>query len=149
VSALSIEDRIDIARVIAKYAFAIDSRDWSMLDEVFTPDAIADYGANGGIHEGIAAIKAVLMGAVQSLTATQHLMGTSLVDGLEPGRASGRTHLIANHIRTGHPGGERLAIAGTYSDLFVQAENGWRITRRNFEATWQDGNPGIFAPSEK
>ena len=148
VPALSVEDRLEIAQLIAKYAFAIDSLNWALLDEVFAADAVADYGPFGGVHEGTAAIKAVLAEAVKLLTATQHLMGTSMVEGVAPGRASGRTHVIANHVRNGHPGGERCAIAGTYTDVFVRTAKGWRITWRGFESSWQDGNPGIFLVSE-
>ena len=48
-STLSVEDRIEIDDLLTRYASAIDSRDWALLDTVFTHDAHLDYRSAGGV----------------------------------------------------------------------------------------------------
>ena len=44
-----ISDRLEIQDLLVAYSYAIDSRDWAALDDVFTPDAHIDYTVFGGI----------------------------------------------------------------------------------------------------
>jgi hypothetical protein len=41
-------DRLEIQELFARYAHAVDSRDWVALKEVFTEDAVVDRTAMGG-----------------------------------------------------------------------------------------------------
>ena len=38
------EDRFAVIETLDRYAVALDTRDWPLLDRVFTPDAVGDYG---------------------------------------------------------------------------------------------------------
>ena len=40
-------DRHDISDLLSRYGVAIDSRQWDLLDTVFTPDATIDYSSSG------------------------------------------------------------------------------------------------------
>ena len=43
----SAEVRQEHADLIHRYCHALDTRDWDMLEDVFTADATCDYGATG------------------------------------------------------------------------------------------------------
>ena len=43
-----ISDRMEIQDLMVRYSYAIDSRNWDALDDVFTPDAHIDYSVFGG-----------------------------------------------------------------------------------------------------
>ena len=43
-----IADRIALDDLMTRYVDAIDTKNWDLLDTVFTPDAILDYSTSGG-----------------------------------------------------------------------------------------------------
>ncbi len=45
---LQLADRFAIDDLMVRYIDAIDTKDWDLLDTVFTPDAILDYTTSGG-----------------------------------------------------------------------------------------------------
>lgn len=143
---LSVEDRVEIADLLARYCLALDGRDWGQLERVFTEDATAEYGPAGN-PRGLPAIIAVVRASLEPLDASQHFIGTSLVEANADGGADGRTYLIARHIRHGTPGGEHYTIAGTYIDRFVRTPEGWRIRHRRLTHTWTRGNPAVLSSS--
>ncbi|MEY9211787.1 nuclear transport factor 2 family protein [Thermobifida halotolerans] len=141
---LSVQDRLDIADVLARYCVALDSRDWNLLERVFTPDAVAAYGRVGD-PRGLPAIVGVVRASLEPLDASQHFIGTSLVEPDGEGGARGRTYLIAQHVRNQTPGGDQYVIAGTYVDRFVRTPGGWRISERRLVHTWTRGNPAVLS----
>jgi hypothetical protein len=44
-----LSDRIEIQDLLVRYARAIDTKDWGLLDTCFTADAQVDYTSSGGI----------------------------------------------------------------------------------------------------
>ena len=59
-------DKQAIRDLQSEYSFAIDAGEYDRLDDVFTPDAVADYG-RAGFVEGVAAIKDTCRGALDPL----------------------------------------------------------------------------------
>ena len=45
-------DRAEIHDVIVRYGWAIDTKDWALLDTCFTDDAEVDYSSNPGGKQG-------------------------------------------------------------------------------------------------
>ena len=45
-------DRAEIHDVVIRYGWAIDTKDWDLLDTCFTPDAHLDYSSNPGGKAG-------------------------------------------------------------------------------------------------
>ena len=43
---LQLSDRAEIHDVIVRYGWAIDTKDWALLDTCFTDDAEVDYSSN-------------------------------------------------------------------------------------------------------
>ena len=61
----SLRDHNEIIAVTYRYALALDTRDWALLKDCFTPDAIADFDVWGkavGVEQIIAAARPVMGG---------------------------------------------------------------------------------------
>ena len=71
------DDHAAIRAVLDRYAEALDSRDWEMLDEVFAPDAVFEFGEflTRTRAEAVAMIRSHLDGCGP----TQHLLGNHRV----------------------------------------------------------------------
>jgi len=134
-------DRQEIAEVLVRYVLSQDHHDWDTFASCFTPDAVFVHPK--GQLEGIEAITARSRGALEPLTASQHLLGSVLVT-LDGDEADAVSYFHAQHVRTGAPGGDLFVIAGTYRDRLVRTPDGWRIRRRVQEYSWRSGNPAVI-----
>jgi len=54
------EDYISIQNTLAIYPLAIDSKDFALLDQVFTDDVVADYSAPLNVLSGLTQVETVL-----------------------------------------------------------------------------------------
>jgi hypothetical protein len=137
-----IRDRDEIIAVTYKYALALDTRDWALLTNCFTPDATADFGVWGkafGVEQIIAAARPVMEG----MERTQHIIANHLI-ALNGDEADCTCYLAAEHLLTTAAGGPTSTTRGIYRDRFVRTSGGWRIAARILEVTWREGNTGIF-----
>lgn len=137
-------DRLDIQDVLIRYCTGLDSRQWALLEEVFTTDAEADFGALGGRHLGVEAIADFVRGVLQGCDATQHLLGNFDV-AVDGDRATASCYFQAQHVLLGGSGGHTYLVGGSYRDRLARSAAGWRITYRELVPTWSDGNAGLFA----
>jgi ketosteroid isomerase-like protein len=133
----NLADRAEISAVIARYCTALDTRDWELLREVFTPDAVRDGEA------GVAEIIALLRRTLERVDTTQHLVG-NLVVHLEGDVATATSAAIAQHVRAGAPGGPDYLVGARYSDRLVHTPTGWRITHRTIHRVWRTGNREVI-----
>ena len=137
-----LRDRDEIVSVTYKYALALDTRDWALLNSCFTPDATADFGVWGkalGIEQIIAAARPVMEG----MERTQHIIANHLIT-LNGDEADCICYLAAEHLLTAAAGSSTSTTRGLYRDRFVRTPGGWRIAARKLEVTWREGNIGIF-----
>ncbi len=72
-------DRQEIADLCVRYTFALDTKDWALLESCFT--GTPAFVHPGGRLEGFDAILSRTRGALESLDASQHLLGNVVVDG--------------------------------------------------------------------
>ena len=121
----SLVDERDIVRVALRYARALDTKDWALLDEVFLPDATAELGSRT-LLEGIEAIRRRIRTALEALDASQHLVGNHEVD-VVADTATHRCYVQAQHVRRAAPGGPNYIVAGIYEDRLMRTAAGWRI----------------------
>jgi hypothetical protein len=136
-------DRLDIIELHHRYAWALDRRDWQLLEECFTPDGGVDYGDLGGELHGAADIAAFCRRALEGLDATQHLIGNSMVQ-LDGDRATSTCYFQAQHVLAGARDGDTYIVAGTYADELAREDDGWRIAHRTLTPSWRQGNPDVF-----
>jgi 3-phenylpropionate/cinnamic acid dioxygenase small subunit len=134
------EDRSAIAALTIDYCWALDTRDWDALREVFLPDAVAELGSPELF--GIEAIIDRVSSALGPLDDSQHMVSTHqiVIDG---DRARSRCYFQAQHIRAGASGSPHFIIAGRYEDELVRTDQGWRIARRRLVPMWREGNSEV------
>jgi hypothetical protein len=137
-------DREEIADLLARYTFGLDTKDWALVRSCFTDAPV--FVHPGGRVEGVEGIIERARGALEQLDASQHLLGNVVV---EVGRDGGAAHSVcyfqAQHLRAGTPGGDTYIIAGSYSDTLARTLDGWRIAERVQVYLWRDGNRAVVA----
>lgn len=141
-----ISDRIEIDELLARYARALDYRNFGELDLIFTVDATFDAGGLGA-PTGPAAIRSMIEGTIGHLDATQHLVGKSIMEFADDGAsAEVRTYLISQHIRESAPGPvKHYFLGGEYFDRVVRTPDGWRIAYRRLDRMWKQGDRAVIS----
>jgi hypothetical protein len=138
---LSAEDRFGILDAIQRYARAVDSGEFALFDETFTPDAELDYRSAGGPCGGRDEIRDWLATSRGALLVWQHHLSPPLIE-VVAGRVCARTDVYTpNLFRDGQGEVRILHTGGRYHDELVRTAHGWRIARRRFETVWVHG-PG-------
>lgn len=138
-------DREAVGNVINRYARAIDTRDWALLETVFTEDLEADFRSFGGreVQKGrdnwIATVKSTIAG----LDATQHMIGNhaAQVDG---DSATLNAYLIAAHWLYDTRGDAEYTVGGNYDIELRREADGWRICKYTLNLAWHRGNRDIL-----
>ncbi len=137
-------DRDRIVELATRYTWALDTKDYDALDEVFTQDAFARLGGEDCL--GLPAIADRIRRALDHLDVSQHLVGSHSVELVVDGdhdRARHRCQFQAQHVRRAAIGGPHYVVAGTYEDDAVRTDVGWRIVRRILTVTWTEGNVAV------
>jgi 3-phenylpropionate/cinnamic acid dioxygenase small subunit len=135
-----VTDRDACAELLARYAIAIDERDWEGVAACFVEDGAVDFGAlAGGETVGAEAVAGVIRVALEGFDATQHLIGTILVR-FDGDRAASSSRLQAAHVKDG----ASVFVGGTYSDRLVRTAEGWRIEHRTLATTWVSGERSLL-----
>ena len=133
-------DRAEIHDVIVRYGWAIDTKDWALLDTCFLPDAHLDYSSNPGGKVGpYPEVRAWLAKVLSAFPVTQHLMSNIDVR-LDGDRATART-MVTNPQGAATREGPLhfFYVGGRYDDDFVRTAAGWKIARRVETTLWFEG----------
>ena len=135
-----LSDRLAINDLFIRYTRAIDTKDWSLLDTCFTPDADVDYTATGGIAGKYPEVRAWLAKALAPFPITVHYITNSIVK-IDGDRATART-LVYNPMFFGNPDGSLhdFTVGATYVDELVWTADGWRIAKRGEDAGYMQGS---------
>jgi ketosteroid isomerase-like protein len=130
---MTVDDRVAIADLLARYADAVDRRDLDALDAVFTADATIDFSAFGGSTGDLAATKQFLAESLGIFRRTQHMMGLPLVT-VDGDRATARTTCHNPMLIDNADGTTSVWLIGLwYDDDLVRTADGWRISHRRQE----------------
>jgi hypothetical protein len=135
-------DRQEIAELCIRYTFALDTKDWALLESCFAPSPA--FVHPGGRLEGFDEILGRTSAALNPLDATQHLLGNIDVE-VDGDTARSSCYFHAQHVRAGTPGGDLYVIAGRYQDTLIRTDAGWRITERVQTYQWRNGNRAVVA----
>ncbi|MFI6636084.1 nuclear transport factor 2 family protein [Nonomuraea fuscirosea] len=135
-----IADRLEITGLLARYTFAIDSGQWDLLDEVFTPDASIDYSSSGGIKGTRDEVKVWLAEVLAHWPARLHLIGAARIDFLD-----GEARVSAPFTDTLAPTRELVAArtegflhgGGYYHHRLRRTDGGWRSVELVEEQSWR------------
>ena len=129
----TVDDRLAIQDLIARYPLVVDSGEWDGLDVLFTADARIDFTAFGGPAGTPADIKTFLHDSLGIFRRTQHMMGLPAIT-LDGDRATARTSCNNPMVLANDDGTTSVWLIGLwYDDEFVRTPQGWRFTARRQE----------------
>ena len=138
-------DRISMDDLLTRYATAIDSLDWELLDAVFTNDARIDYRSSGGIEGSYPEVRRWLAEVLPLFDVTQHHVLNREFDRSNDGLHARSCFLNVNRLELeGKP--SLFTVGGRYHDRLVNTADGWRIAQRVEHTLWWD-NPLPGLPS--
>jgi hypothetical protein len=136
-----VADRLEIRDVCVRYGWAIDTKDWDLLDTCFLADAHLDYSSNPGGKAGpYPEVRAWLAKVLSAFPVTQHLMAnTDIV--LDGDRARVRTMVTNPQGAATREGPLHFFYVGArYDDDFVRTPDGWKIKQRVETTLWFEGS---------
>jgi hypothetical protein len=136
-------DRGAVLDVLARFAHAIDGRDWELLRAVLTEDIDVDYasyrpGSVGRMpaDDWVARVGKLMPG----LDATQHLLVNAWV------QLDGKTAQVRSSMRADHfLDGARYTLGGHYVHGLVRADGAWRISAVTLVVNWEEGDKALLA----
>lgn len=120
-------DRDDIVELTIRYATAIDSERYALLEEVFTEDATVDYGEVGRWRGG-AEVARFMEQAHSVAVHTLHRMTNQAIT-IDGDTAAVRTYVDALILLESGAGANPV---GFYDDVVVRTAAGWRIENRSY-----------------
>jgi len=127
---LTVEDRLAIQELHARYAYAFDGADAEAWVAVFAADGrFAPPGLEPVI--GHAALREFVTARSQEAPGMRHLIVNITVEA-EGDHARGKAYFLA--LRIGGDGQFRMRNFGRYDDVFVRVDGGWRIASRDVVA---------------
>ena len=130
-----------IARVLDRYAEALDTRRWELLSDVFVPELEFDFGewTATSRETAVATIRTYL----DDCGPTQHLLGNYRID-VAGDNAQSRVYVRAFHLGTGKASGKTYEMGGEYRDALRRTPEGWRICRREGVVFWELGSRSVL-----
>lgn len=134
-------DHRKIARVLDRYADALDTRRWELLSEVFVPEVEFDFGewTVASREEAVSIIRGYLEGCGP----TQHLLGNYRID-VNGDAARSRVYVRAFHVGIGEATGKTYEMGGEYRDELRRTPEGWRSHRREGVVFWELGSRDVL-----
>jgi hypothetical protein len=135
-------DRGAVLDVLARFAHAIDTRDWVLYRSAFTDEVDVDYTSyRPGSRARMAADEWVdrARRLFPGLDATQHVLVNAWV------RPDGEGVRVQTSMRADHfLDGARYSLGGSYVHRLVPDEGTWRISAVTLTVTWTEGDPELL-----
>ena len=140
------DDAAAVCATLYTFAQGIDTRDWALLESVFTDPFAYDYTSHRPDAHGVltpAAWVAARRLRFGTMKATQHSMTNPrvVVDG---DTARCRMYVEAWHVADVDGAETWCTIGGEYHDELVRTPEGWRISTLRLERRWTVGDPAVL-----
>jgi len=139
-------DRERIRALCSAYAFAIDRRDFGLLEDLFLPDArLAIYAGDPAPEalrfeaRGREAVLRALRGTLR-YAVTTHQLGGQTVE-LAGDLARAETRCVASHLFVRDGARTRLDMAIRYQDRLARVGETWRFAERALAVDWESEAP--------
>lgn len=131
-------DKLAIQEVLTRYAHALDSRNRTLLNDVFLADAEIDYRAAGGVCGDLQTWQDWLHPAMSRFDSWQHLLSNFVIE-ISGDRATALTRCY-NPLQGRRADGSRYVVhtGASYDDQLVRTATGWRIAKRVLGMDWMD-----------
>lgn len=122
------QDRREIIELAVAYCRIVDSGDFEMLRDIFTPDATTELGGSG--QSGIDQIIGRLSTALGKFDSWEHHIGDHEVT-IDGDAATARCSVRAVHQRPFGESPPTDTVVGSYEDRIVRTAHGWRLSKRS------------------
>ena len=146
---MSIEDKLDVAETIYRYATGIDTRDFDLYRSIFASRVAIDFSSYSGreaaemtADQWVAGLRPLFTG----LNATQHSMTNPIAD-IDGDDARCRMYMQAHHVYDPDDPNSWFTIGGYYDDTLVRSDDGpagWLITGVTLTVLWRSGDADIM-----
>ncbi|MGE0170431.1 nuclear transport factor 2 family protein [Nocardioides sp.] len=132
---ISAQDRSEIIELIARYNWAIDTRDAGAYAGTFLPDGVFDGGTEILTGHGeLAAYVNDVIAPSPHAAGLQHWTTNHVLEKITDDECDVRSYMIGP--RDGGEDGVAVRVVGWYRDRVVRSGHGWRFARR----TWREWN---------
>jgi len=132
-------DEAEIARLLYRYARAVDTKDWELYRSVFTDDAYIEYPSEGAVvgnRDEVVDWFAANFGVV---TWSMHYI-TNIESDIDGDTASVRAMFYNPMHLSGMA--DMSSCGGYYHHELVRTSDGWRSKSLREENVWFVGQPG-------
>lgn len=134
-----ISDELEIAALLARYARAVDTKDWELYRSVFTEDAVIDYTSAGAIAGSRDEVADWLASGFAAIPWTMHYITNIEILESDDDTATVRA-MFYNPMQL--PGmSEPSACGGYYHHELVRTPDGWRSRNLREENLWFTNAP--------
>lgn len=142
-----LEHKDAIREVRCRFGWALDTRDWPLLETLFTPEVDADFSALG-VPAGrmtAAALVAMFKHAFRAEgTRTQQVYSNFMIE-VEGTTARCTSYLHGQHFTPGFAGGEEFQIRAAYQDRLLRQDGRWKIAGTKLIVFYVTGNAAMVA----
>ena len=131
---LSADDKLAIAELLARSAYAFDEQDLEMLEACFTPDAVFSILIKGGDmigpFEGREAVMKLYRDSMDAQTDVRRHVASNIFFKSETGdpQVISNLTLFATENAT-----TTLLSVGVYQDTVRRTDDGWRVLKRHLD----------------
>lgn len=138
-------DREEIRETILRWSRSVDRFDWDALDTVWTHDLRSDFTGLGLPACGAAELKELLRESEKFFSLYQHVLSNLTFH--EVTRDTARTSImVSSNNRTTE--GDMFQVNGWYHDELRRTNEGWRISRRDFELLFNTSDTAGTTPMD-
>jgi ketosteroid isomerase-like protein len=132
-------DEAEIARLLYRYARAVDTKDWELYRSVFTDDAHIDYSSAGAVVGGRDEVVDWFAANFGVIAWSMHYI-TNIESDITGDTATVRA-MFYNPMQL--PGmSEQSYCGGYYHHELVRTQDGWRSRNLREENVWFTSQPG-------
>ena len=126
-------DELEIANLLTRYAYAVDSPDWDLYRNVFTEDAHLDYSAAGMVTGTVDAAVGSLRPKQAALSMSMHYV-TNVDSRITSDNADVTAMWFSAIQLSGDP--QTRFFGGRWRHDLVRTADGWRSRKLVLEVVW-------------
>ena len=145
----TLQDRLDIMELIARYGAGLDARDWELWRAVFTDNTLFDLSSWSGQEPRRDDTDRVVRAQARifaELEVTQHLMSNFRIT-VDGDSARVTAVMRAEHWLTVVPPNEdtkRYTMFGYYDDRLLRVDDHWKIDEMHLNVTKTEGERWVM-----
>jgi hypothetical protein len=147
---VTIEDRLNVAETVYRYAYGADTRDFALYRSIFAERVAIDFTSYQGGDATVMSADQWVAGVERLFTrlaATQHIM-TNPIPSIDGDTATCRMYVQAHHVYDADDPASWYTIGGYYDDTLVRSADGpagWLLTGVTLTVLWRLGDPEIMS----